>query len=32
VSDTAPILLDEVSLGSFLPGGHAIYLPLAFRE
>jgi hypothetical protein len=31
VSDSTALLLDEVSLGSALPGGHLIYLPLAFR-
>jgi hypothetical protein len=30
VSDSASLLLDEVSLGSALPGGHLIYLPLTF--
>jgi lysophospholipase L1-like esterase len=31
LSGSATVLLDEVSLGSALPGGHLIYLPLTFR-
>jgi hypothetical protein len=31
VSGSPAILLDEVSLGSALPGGQLIYLPLTFR-
>jgi hypothetical protein len=32
VSDTAAILLDEISLGSAVPGGHQTYLPIVDKN